>query len=207
MSTYATTVWIDVPPAGPVARVAEGLDALREPSWGDADEPVVWIDAETEWIRLSAYLVFRVELVDQVADLLASAGRGRAAIAEDCDEYGARWVVLAVEDGIVRTLHRRYVLNADPHKPREVRRALRSLAVDGEVRDPRDDDVAGVGAATEAALLFEVDPRPMIDAEATSDRAFERIGLVGGPFPWLGAVGLVWPGPEAGRRFRRVVGA
>ena len=48
------------------------------------------------------------------------------------------------------------------------------------------------------ANLFEVDHAPMIDAENGADAAYECLGVVGGPFPWWGALGLAWSGPQAG---------
>jgi hypothetical protein len=202
MSTYATAVWVDLRPDGPVARVAEGLAGLRDPlsTLGSPAERI-WVDVESDRVRLTTYLTFAVEMVDRITDLLVSAGEARAAIAEDNDEFGACWVVLAVEGGIARTVHRRYVLNADPRKRRDVKQALRDFVQDGQVQDPRADDVAGAQAAAEAALLFRVEPGPVVNAEAGSVTAFQELGVVGGPFPWREPMGLTWPGPEAGRAF------
>jgi hypothetical protein len=202
VSTFATTVWIDLPPDGPISRVAAELDGLRNPAVVmGAPAERVWIAVEPDWIRLSTYLSFGSGLIDQISALVASAGRGRAAVAEDNDEYGACWVVLAAEDGVTRTVHRRYILNASPRRGREVKQALKDFVVEGQLRDPRADDVPGAPAATEAALLFGVDPRGVVDAEARSDTAFEGLGVVGGPFPWKDAMGLTWPGPDAGRAY------
>jgi hypothetical protein len=185
-----------------VARVAEGLAGLRDPlsALGSPAERI-WVDVESDRVRLTTYLTFAVEMVDRISALLVSAGEARAAIAEDNDEFGACWVVLAVEGGIARTVHRRYVLNADPRKRRDVKQALRDFVHDGQVQDPRADDVAGAQAATEAALLFGVEPGPVVNAETGSVTAFEELGVVGGPFPWREPMGLTWPGPEAGRAF------
>ena len=183
MSTYGTAVVIDVRPAD-ASRVVAALD----PASTFVDVP------DGRWVRVTTYLA-DIEQLDRVSELLAGAGLGRAVIAEDYDEYGALWVVLAATDGAVRTVHRRYVLNADPGSPREVALALQGL--DGQ--DPRRQDVAGLKAATAAATLFEVEPGPMLRAEVDAERAFESIGVVAGPFPWWRALGLAWPGPAAGR--------
>ncbi len=202
MSTYATTVWVDVRPDGPVSRVAEGLEGLRDPSSAlGVPEERIWVDVESDRVRLTTYLTFAIELVDPITAMLVTAGEARAAIAEDNDEFGACWVVLAVDGGIARTVHRRYVLNADPRSRRDVKQTLRDFVQDGEVKDPRADDVAGAQAAAEAALLFGVEPGPVVDAEKGSVTAFEELGVVGGPFPWREPMGLTWPGPEAGRAF------
>ena len=128
--------------------------------------------------------------LDLIKRMVVSAGNCRVAVAEDNDEFGALWVVLSVTDGLVQTVHRRYVLNADPYRRRDVRRALRAL--DG--MDPRTEDVAGPAAASAAADLFEVDRRPMLEAELDSVWAFQQIGVVGGPFPWWEALRLPWEG-------------
>lgn len=209
MSTYATAVWVDLRPDGPVAAVAEGLADLRNPDAGPTVSPPekLWVDVESDWVRITTYLTFSVDLVGRIAELIGRADEARAAIAEDNDEFGACWVVLAVRGGEVRTVHRRYLLNADPRSRRQVRHALQGFVVDGVVRDPRADDVAGARAATEAALLFGVDPGPVVDAEDRWQTAYEDMGVVGGPFPWLGPMGLTWPGPDAGREFRVGSGA
>jgi len=129
-----------------------------------------------------------IEQVEGVRQVLAAVGHGRAVVAEDYDEYGALWVVLAASNGKVRTVHRRYILNADPNDPADVALVLQ----DFNGNDPRAEDVAGRAAATEAAKLFEVDPAPMADAEDSADSAHEDIGTVGGPFPWWDALGLEW---------------
>jgi hypothetical protein len=54
-----------------------------------------------------------IEQVERVTQVLAAVGQGRAAVAEDYDENGALWVVLAASNSNVRTVHRRYILNAD----------------------------------------------------------------------------------------------
>ncbi len=202
VSTFATTVWVDLRPDGPVARVAEGLESFRDPeNVLGAPAERVWVDVESDWVRLTTYLSHAIELVDPITALLESAGEARAAIAEDNDEYGACWVVLAVEGGVARTVHRRYVLNADPRSRRDVKHALHDFVQGGELKDPRAADVAGAKAAVEAALLFDVELGPVINAETGSVTAFEGLGVVGGPFPWLEPMGLTWPGPEAGRAF------
>lgn len=153
-----------------------------------------WIaPVEGPWQRVTAG--YREILqVDTVANWIARAGMARAAIAEDYDEYGALWVVLANEGRGVRTVHRRYVLNADPSDPADVAVAV----ADNDGVDPRLQDLAGPEAAVDAAVLFGVDPAAMLVAEAESDRAYREIGVVGGPFPWWRALRLPWPQPGAG---------
>ena len=149
------------------------------------------------WARMTASLE-GIGHIGMISSLLGSVGIGRAAIAEDNDEFGAMWAVLSAEDGTVSTVHRRYLLNADPANPTEVALALRDL--DGV--DPRRWDVAGEQAAAAAAVLFSVESSVMVAAERDSATAFREIGTVGGPFPWWDALGLPWPGPRAGEPVR-----
>ena len=181
MSTFGTALVIDVAPGGDLAEIAAVLNA-REAF------PLVE-QLESGWTRVNAGLR-DIEQLDLIERIAVSAGTCRAAVAEDNDEYGALWVVLAVDDGAVRTVHRRYILNADPYRRRQVRRALR----DFEGRDPRAEDVAGPEAAAAAADLFEVDRNPMLEAELDSVWAYQKIGVVAGPFPWWDALGLDWQG-------------
>ncbi len=194
MSTYASAVWVDVRPDGPVTDVARALDGV------EPDQPV-WVDVDSAWVRLTTYLPLRVEVGDEIAAVLATAGNARAAIAEDHDEFGASWTVLSAAGGVARTVHRRYLLNADPRSRRQVRLALRAFERDGRPHEPRDDDVAGPQALADVALLFDADPARVLAAEVRAEKAFEDMGVVGGPFPWVEALGLVWPGPDAGRPF------
>ena len=83
---------------------------------------------------------------------------------------------------------------------RSVRRS-RASTVGGRAYDPRADDVAGPQALADVALLFDADPALVLAAEVRAETAFEQMGTVGGPFPWVDALGLVWPGPDAGRPF------
>lgn len=182
MSTYGTAVALDLGPDADVEGVRGVLAA-----WSAWERPL-----GEGWTRFT--LASReIDQVDEVRAQLVIAGTGCAAVAEDHDEYGALWVVLAARPGELRTVHRRYVLPADPADPRAVRLAVASHGV-----DPRAHDVAGPEAAREAAAMFGVDPAPVLAAEADSGRAVEGIGVVGGPFPWWDALGLTWPGPDAG---------
>ena len=104
-------------------------------------------------------------------------------------------------DGVARTVHRRHLLNADPRNRRQVRQALKGFDRRGRAYDPRADDVAGPQALADVALLFDADPALVLAAEVRAETAFEQMGTVGGPFPWVDALGLVWPGPDAGRPF------
>lgn len=128
------------------------------------------------------------EAVEQVREQLAITG-GRAAVAEDRDDYGACFEVLEGRGGTLATVYRAFVLNADPEDADEVEAAL------GEYEsDPRAEDVTGKQAAQAAAGLFGVDPTAMVEADATyRDTAWEELGVVGGPFPWWPALGLDWP--------------
>lgn len=181
MSTFGTTLAIDVAPEGELSQVAAVLNAR-------GSVPLA-ARLDSGWTRVTAGLpdVGQLGLIRLMA---VSAGTCRVAVAEDNDEFGALWVVLSVKDGLLQTVHRRYILNADPYRRREVRRALREL--DGV--DPRTEDVAGPAAAAAAADLFEVDRRPMLEAELDSVWAFEKIGVVAGPFPWWRALRLPWGG-------------
>ncbi len=189
MSTYGTTVAVDVHPRGDVGAVVAALEGW-DGAWR-ADRP-------DGWTRITLHSGFVIERVDEVAGLLRAAGTGCAAVAEDHDEYGALWVVLAARPGTVRTVHRRYVLNADPHDGADVATALR----DHSGRDPREGEVAGPEAVREAAQMFGVDATAALAAEAEYDRLHERLGVVAGPFPWWFALGLAWPGDEAGTPLR-----
>jgi hypothetical protein len=146
------------------------------------------------WTRVTGATadVGQTELLEHV---VSSAGNARAAVAEDNDEYGALWLVLEGRDGRVRTVHRRYILNADPQDPEQVSLALQDLAPE----DPRSRDVAGDSAAAAAARLFGTDTGAMRRAEAASVTAFQELGIVGGPFPWWDALALTWPRPAAGQ--------
>lgn len=181
MSTFGTALVIDVAPGCDLKAIATALNA-REAF------PLV-AETESGWMRVSAFLP-DVGQLDLIERLVASAGTCRAAVAEDNDEYGALWVVLSAQDGSVRTVHRRYILNADPEDPADVATALRDL--DGV--DPRTEDVAGAAAAAAAAELFGVEAGPMLEAERESAAAHEEIGVVGGPFPWWDALELLWGG-------------
>jgi hypothetical protein len=188
MATYGTVVAVDIAPDGDVRAVLEGLG-----SWDAA-----WrLDAPSGWTRLTL-TTGEIDRVEQVRALLATAGKGCAALAEDHDEYGALWAVLAARPGAIRTVHRRYVLNAHPKRPWQVARALADHGT-----DPRADDVAGATAAREAAEMFGVEAGPVVAAEARADELHRNLGVVGGPFPWWDALGLVWPGPAAGTPVER----
>ena len=184
MSTYGTAVALDLAPEADVDTVLTTLGA-----WSAWRRPL-----PDGWTRLTLASA-EVGQLDEVRAMLVIAGKGCAAVAEDDDEYGAFWVVLAARPGVVRTVHRRYLLHADPYDRRAVRIAVADL---GE--DPRVRDVAGRDAAREAAEMFGVDAAAVLAAEESSDRAHERMGVVGGPFPWWDALGLTWPGDDAGDR-------
>ena len=129
MSTFGTAVVVDVAPGRDLDEVQRGFGS------GTA---VVRRDPESGWVRVTAHLR-EIEQVERVKQVLAAVGEGRAAVAEDYDEYGALWVVLAATKGKVRTVHRRYILNADPNDPADVALVLQ----DFNGIDPRADDVPG----------------------------------------------------------------
>ncbi|WP_375489096.1 hypothetical protein [uncultured Jatrophihabitans sp.] len=180
MSTYGTTFVIDVAP-GSAYRPSNAVRASLVDGFRTR--------AADGWERVSVS-VSEIEVVDDLLSGLAAAGTARLAVAEDNDEFGARWVVARASDGVVEVVHRRYILNADPESSDEVDVALEDL--DG---DPRDADIAGVPAATAAADTFGVAAPAVVDAEEESATAWEEIGIVGGPFPWWDALGLPWPVP------------
>lgn len=185
MSTYGTAIVIDSP-AG---------DALVEHATGMfVDSGYVYRSAAADgWTRV-VVATEEIEQIEPISRLLHSLGTGRAAVAQDNDEFGAAWTVLAADGGTVRPVHRRYVLNADPSNPVEVARTIQDLGG----TDPRADDVAGDLAASAAADLFRVDHEPMVEAERASEDAWQGLGTVGGAFPWWLGLGLPWPGPDAG---------
>lgn len=190
MSTYGVAVVVDVHRAESLDDILDGVAELGGASW--------LAPVEGAWQRVTAGHA-QISQVDTVVSWIARAGMARAAIAEDYDEYGALWVVLANEGSGVRTVHRRYVLSADPSDPADVALAVADL--DGV--DPRAQDLAGPEAARDAAVLFDVDPSAMVVAEAESHRAYQEIGVVGGPFPWWRALRLPWPEEGAGVRVER----
>lgn len=181
VSTYGTALVIDVAVGGDVAGVQSRLLALE-----DAD--VYVIDGLAGWHRFSTY-TREVEITKDIGGLLELAGRSRAAVAEDFDEFGAEWSVLSNRDGQVEILHRHYILNADPAAPDEVSVAISDLGDD----DPRIENVDGPDAATAAAREFDRDPAAMLAAEDRADQAWRKLGDVGGPFPWWDALELPWP--------------
>lgn len=185
VSTYGTTVVIDSPNGDLLVEMATHLAAEN----ADVYRSV----SADGWIRVVVALD-DIEQVERFQSLLGRLGTGRVAVAEDNDEFGAAWAVLAAENGTIHTVHRRYVLNADPTNRTDVARAIQDL----DATDPRTHDVAGAQAAAAAAALFGVDPGPVVEAEAKSHRAWKELGTVGGPFPWWPALQLPWPGPHAG---------
>lgn len=176
MSTYGTAMVIDVAAGGDVAGVQSRLLALE-----DAD--VYVIDGPAGWHRFSTY-TREVEITKDISGLLELAGRSRAAVAEDLDEFGAEWSVLSNHDGQVEILHRHYILNADPAAPDEVSVAISDLGDD----DPRIENVDGPDAATAAARAIR--PRSGGDARgrrpsrpglAKARRRRRTISVVGRP--------------------------
>jgi hypothetical protein len=178
MSSYGTVFVIDVPEEVEVSVPDEVRESLEN------GYRAVAADGR----RRIVASVNAVGLVDTILDMVRTAGEGRVAIAEDNDEFGARWVVAGATAGTVEIAHRRYVLNADPADPDEVEGALADLGT-----DPRRSDLAGPAAAEAAARLFAVPVEPMITAEAESAESWQELGVVGGPFPWWTALELRWP--------------
>lgn len=190
MSTYGSVAAVDVPP---------GIDiraACRAMMQAQAGDEYVAEPAD-DWHR-HLMMFGGIELLPQLEELLRTAGTARLALSEDYDEYGSLWVVLAAQDGHIRTVHRRYVLNADPADATEVAQAVAVLRADphtGDIAlpDPRDSDVTGADAAAEAAALFAVAPEAMLAAEEAADETFEILGVVGA-LPWWDALGIPWQG-------------
>jgi hypothetical protein len=187
MSTYGTSAVLDSP-----AKAV--LNALAKELAADPGADVYWSTAPDGWWRTTVAWE-GIEKRARVAELLGRLPEGRAAIAEDHDEFGAEWTVLAVENGEVTVLHRRYVLNADPTDAADVADAISSH--DG--RDPRAGDVTGETAATAAAVAFGSEAGPMLAAEAAAASSELITGAVGDAFPWWPALGIPWPGEAAGK--------
>ena len=181
MSTYGTAFVLDVP-----GSFAPPVPDMVRRSARQGFRTV----APDGWHRTVAYLD-DIELVDELLAWLQTTTGGRLAVAEDNDDFGALWVVARAVGGKVETVHRRYVLNADPADSDEVADALAELD-----QDPRTLDQAGPAAAEAAAALFGVDPGRVIRAERDSGSAWEEIGTIGGPFPWWSALELPWPHEE-----------
>lgn len=182
MSTYGTAFVIDVATDVDAEVVAAAARSL------DGECRVRPLDGYGH--RFSGY-VKDIEMRSEVEDLLGGLDVARAVVAEDFDEFGAAWTVLACRGGTVETLHRHYILHADPMDSGAIADAIDDL---GE--DPRTEDIAGPAAAEAAATLFDVPPDAMITAERESASAWQSLDTVGGPFPWLTALGLVWPGDD-----------
>jgi hypothetical protein len=177
--TYSTVAIIDVRGDDTFDAVK---DAVRCTAIGSREKPV-----GDGWRRMIVQFG-GIEWVDDIQTWLAAFGVARAAISEDDDEFGAQWVVLAAEGGTVRTVHRRYLLNADPNDPAEVKNVLS----DFEDGDPRRGDVAGAPAARAAAALFDQEPGPMVAVERATKRAHGGSGVVQQPLPWWEALALPW---------------
>jgi len=185
MSTYGTALVIDAPDETRLGEIgtrlaSEAADVYR------ATAPDGWTRLTASWEG--------IRHIGEVRRYLEELGTGRAAVAEDNDEFGAHWMVLSAVDGEVESLHRRYLLNADPDDPEEVAALIQAMGG----RDPRIGDDAGDDAAAAAAVLFGVDPAGVVEAERQSASAHLMMGVVGGPFPWWEALGLSWPGDGAG---------
>jgi hypothetical protein len=179
MSSYGTASLMDVTSADDLAAIegfieSRGAHAFSPPS-------------PSGWIRRTAYFE-EPGILDDLMLVARNLEKARIVLAEDFDEYGALWAVLAVDSGAVRTVHRRYVLNADPDDEDSIAEAISELET-----DPRTEDIAGDEAAAAVALLFDVDPAAVVTAERESDSAWESIGIIGGPFPWWDALELPWP--------------
>lgn len=185
MSTYGTALVIDSPNESGLSWLGIKLASER------AD--VYQARAHDGWGRL-AVAWEGTGHITAVDGFLGKLGTGRAAVAEDHDEFGALWSVLSADDGRVETVHHRYLLNANPEDEQEVAALIQAMSG----RDPRVYDDAGDTAAAAAATLFNVDPASVVQAEHDSASAHLRMGEVGGPFPWWPALGLPWPGPAAG---------
>ncbi|KNX38848.1 hypothetical protein [Luteipulveratus halotolerans] len=180
MGTHALAYVVDIEPGSTFAAPATIAAVTRylydEHLAGGWSRHAAYADAPDDW--------------DLLLPAVADAGRARLVVAADFDEYGALWLVASADGGVVREVHRRYVLNADPTDTAAVTAAIDEL---GE--DPRAEDIAGPDAAGEAAVLFGQPTGPMVQAEAGSASAYQRIGTVAAPFPWWEALGLRWPAP------------
>ncbi|MET0864656.1 MAG: hypothetical protein ABWZ98_10010 [Nakamurella sp.] len=185
MSSYGTAFVLDIPASVDPLQVVRTLNSAPA---------AFFLTSAFDGKHRIAGLIDAIEQVEPIAAALFLAGSGRAAIAEDNDEYGALWVVLRLAGGPVEIVHRRYVLNADLTDDQEIADALMDL---GGV-DPRWADVAGPRAAAAAAAVFGVPAEPMVVAEAESVTAFEGIGVAGGSFPWWDALQLPWPDSSMG---------
>ena len=180
MGTHALAYVVDTAPgstfAAPATIAAVTRYSYDEHLAGGWRRHAAYADAPDDW--------------DLLLPAVADAGGARLVVAADFDEYGALWLVASADGGVVRQVHRRYVLNADPADAAAVAAAIEDL---GE--DPCADDLAGPDAAGEAAELFGQQTGPMAQAEADSASAYQRIGTVAGPFPWWSALSLRWPAP------------
>lgn len=177
MSTFGTAFVVDVP---------TGASVGAEETLAEASDEISSVPLDGGLVRLSRYSSDLEAIAEEITLLLAGLEGARAALAEDFDEYGARFRVLV---GGVGHVYQAFVLNADPEDPEAV-----EAAADDHEEDPRADDLTGSDAARRAAEVFDVDPTAMVEADRTyRSTAWEQIGVVGGPFPWWDALGLECP--------------
>ncbi len=194
MSSYSTALCLDLPAGtGPIERYRSLAAHLQTVEGADV---AAWsTTAGNGFTRIVVFAGGATGTEYAVRDWLAEIGAGRAAIAEDNDEFGARWIVLVAAGPDVRTVHARYLFAVDPTDQAGIR-----AVIDGDFQgdDPRTEDVSGAAALARLAALYGVPPAEVQAAEAAAGTAYRTMGMMGGPFPWWEALGLPWPEDGAG---------
>lgn len=124
--------------------------------------------------------------------LLSEFGHGRAAVATDWGEHGARWTVLGATGGACRVVQRTTVLGAAESEHNSV------IDRDWDGVDPRAKDKRGIGALSAVARKYTVDIADLVAVEVDVEGIHRRRRAAGlDAFPWWDVLRL--PGSVAGR--------
>lgn len=177
MSTYGTAVLIDTHDTESMTRVLHSIIALGEPRNAEA---VVWAPLQQlgpDAARGGIYLPF-VQVDESATEVLSGLTDGRVAVADDFDEYGAIFSSWQADHNGARLVYRAVICPEEDD----------SLRAEGELPE-----LTGESAADQLATLWGVDAAAVRAADAQQSALPDKLGVVGGPFPWWSALGLPWP--------------